>query len=196
MVMFPNDSTTALDKVTYMTIITIRTAMTGNENFMSNPLKFHFSDLPCDPTSSSENQACTVDLIIQNNEHLNHTATVYSEIVTYCYFDDFQTHTVTCPDGQKQIVECPGMYVPIHLILSCLALAHSLALALALTLLLLFLLCYHLSLYPLSFSLSCYSPHSNHLSSSYSLFYPYTYTYTYTYTGTAVSSPVVLIYKL
>ena len=60
MVMLPNDTLHAPDLVTSMSIITVRTGMTGNSDFCSNPkAKLHFSTLPCDPLSTDTGKQCS-----------------------------------------------------------------------------------------------------------------------------------------
>jgi hypothetical protein len=110
LVLLPNDTSAAQSAVSKMSAISIRSGLSGNENFSSNPLKFHFSSLPCDPSSDNTSQTCEVDLVLQMNEYVNYTATVYDEIVTYCYFDEFNTVPVTCPSGQTTTVQCPGSF--------------------------------------------------------------------------------------
>jgi hypothetical protein len=110
-VLLPNDSTTALNAVTKMSAIAIRAGLTGNTNFTGNPLKLHFSSLPCDPSSGNSSQTCEVDLVLPNHQYVNHTALHYEKPKeSYCYFDEYDVHTVECDDGQRRTVECPGLF--------------------------------------------------------------------------------------
>lgn len=92
-----NASAAAQSLVAKVTAFAIRSGLTGNQNFSSNPMQFLFSLLPCNPSSTNESEVCEVDLVLQNNDEVLWPEPNYEEYdeTSYCYFDEFNTYDVT-----------------------------------------------------------------------------------------------------
>ena len=78
-------------------------------NFYSSPVRLHFSNVPCDPINPTQ-KACSVDITLQHYDFIPIPRVPVPAVRTYCQFDDYSTHTVSCPDGTLVQVQCDGYF--------------------------------------------------------------------------------------
>ena len=93
-----------------LTAIQLQASLYGDSTIIySNPMRLHFTNIPCNPLASAE-EACTVDVTLQHYDYIPIPRIPVPTIRTYCQFDDYSAHTVTCPDGTIVQTHCDGYF--------------------------------------------------------------------------------------